>query len=78
MMNIFKTFEIFNRQSISILKDRVVKIFLFETNNPQSKDFCVYSHLKNNNETQISVFNNQGVYNLLNCALERSKQNSRI
>jgi len=70
-MDILKTFEIFSRESISIIRQRIVKFFLFETNSPTDTDFCIHADIKSSNETQISVFNNEKVYNLLTTTWQR-------
>ncbi len=74
-MDILKTFELFNKESMGILKDRIVRFFLIETQNASSvSDFCMYSHIKKNKEVQISVVNNAKAYNLLTAAWHRQKK----
>ena len=61
-MNIFKTFEIFLREPLSILKNNIVQIVSF--NSPVIEDSGITVTL-DNRKTQINVVNNEKVYNLL-------------
>jgi len=71
-MNIFKTFELFLSEPISVIKKRVVQILHVEMNIfarklPMTVDF-------GKDTTQITVFNNEKVYNLLTTVLYKKKQ----
>ena len=72
MMNIVKTFEIFNRQAIKILTKRVINIFMLETPEDDIKGIFVGHNQKN--ETQITVVNNEKVYNLLTSAMYKTQK----
>lgn len=62
-MNIFQTFEIFFREPLSILKEGIIQIVNIQTNIfAQNKSINVD---KIKNKTQITVVNNDKVYNLL-------------
>ncbi len=74
-MNIFKTFEIFFSEPLSIIRNRVIQILHVETNIfakkvPLSVDFSEKS-------AQITVYNNEKVYNLLRTVIQKRKQRER-
>ncbi len=71
-MNIFKTFEIFLSEPLSIIRKRVIQILHVETNIfakqiPLSVDLS-------EDTAQITVFNNEKVYNLLTTVLHKRKK----
>ena len=72
-MNIFKTFETFLKEPLSILKDNLIQIVSIQTGNifenKPSVDVCI---TKNN--TQVTVVNNEKLYNLLSLVQLRNKQ----
>lgn len=72
-MNIFKTFETFLKEPLSILRDNFIQIVSIQTGNifenKPSVDVSVV-----NNKTQITVVNNEKVYNLLSLANHRAKK----
>ena len=63
MINIFKTFEIFLREPLSIFRDGLVKIAHIQDNIFAGKTSINVDMLKN--KAQITVVNNEKVYNLL-------------
>lgn len=71
-MNIFKTFEIFLKEPLSILKDNFIQIVSIQTGNifanKPSIDVSVTKE-----KTQITVVNNEKVYNLLSLVQHRTK-----
>ena len=71
-MNIFKTFEIFLKEPLSILKDNFIQIVSIQTGNifanKPSIDVSVTKE-----KTQITVVNNEKVYNLLSLVQHRAK-----
>jgi len=71
-MNIFKTFEIFLKEPLSILKDNFIQIVSIQTGNifanKPSIDVSVSKE-----KTQITVVNNEKVYNLLSLVQHRAK-----
>lgn len=71
-MNILKTFEIFNKETIKFLANRVINIFLLESSQDNTKRIFVDNNKKN--ETQITVVNNPKVYNLLTSAMYKQKK----
>lgn len=70
-INIFKTFEIFLREPLSILKDRLIQIVNLSTDfaEPPSVnvDFL-------NSKTQITVVNSEKMYNLLKTVQHRREE----
>ncbi|MFA6989908.1 MAG: hypothetical protein WC197_07545 [Candidatus Gastranaerophilaceae bacterium] len=71
-VNILKTFEIFNREAMKILAKRVINVFMLETPEDSIKGIFVDHNKKN--ETQITVVNNQKVYNLLTSAMYKTQK----
>ena len=71
-MNIFKTFETFLKEPLSILKDNFIQIVSIQTGNifanKPSIDVSVTKE-----KTQITVVNNEKVYNLLSLVQHRAK-----
>ena len=71
-MNIFKTFETFLKEPLSILRDNFIQIVSIQTGNifanKPSIDVSV-----SKDKTQITVVNNEKVYNLLSLAQYRAK-----
>ena len=71
-MNILKTFEIFLREPLSILKDGLLQIMSIETENIfKQKPSIDVSVTKD--KTQITVINNPKVYKLLTLVQHRAK-----
>ena len=71
-MNIFKTFETLLSEPLSIIKKRVIRVIHVETNifanqMPVSVDF-------DNKSTQITVYNNKKMYNLLSSVVHKQKK----
>ena len=63
-MNIFKTFETFLKEPLSILRDNFIQIVSIQTGNIfENKPSIDVSML--NNKAQITVVNNEKLYNLL-------------
>ena len=71
-MNIFKTIETFLKEPLSILKDNFIQIVSIQTGNifanKPSIDVSVTKE-----KTQITVVNNEKVYNLLSLVQHRAK-----
>lgn len=69
-MNIFKTFEIFLREPLSILKDRFVQIVNINSN------YATQSHINVDlldKKAQITVFNSDKMYHLLQTVMYKQK-----
>lgn len=72
-MNIFKTFETFLKEPLSILKDNFVQIVSIQTANIfENKPSIDVTMMKN--KAQLTVVNNEKVYNLLSLVTHRAKQ----
>ena len=71
-MNIFKTFETFLKEPLSILKNNFIQIVSIQTGN-------IFAHKPSidvsvtKDKTQITVVNNEKVYNLLSLVQYRAK-----
>lgn len=71
-MNIFKTFEIFLKEPLSILRDNFVQIVSIQTDNIfEHKPSIDVSLMKN--KAQLTVINNEKVYNLLSLVTGRAR-----
>ncbi|MBQ7126818.1 hypothetical protein IJO12_07010 [bacterium] len=76
-MNIFKTFEIFLKEPISILKENFIQIVSVNTENIfENKPSCDASITKDG--AQITVVNNDKLYNLLSMVMYKSKQKQKL
>ena len=71
MINIFKTFELFLREPLSLFKNGLVK-FVHIQDNIFSKQTSLNVDLTKTN-AQITVVNNEKVYNLLKLVTYRVK-----
>lgn len=72
-MNIFKTFEIFLREPLSVLKNNWLQIVSLQTDNMfAQKPSCEVTLLKDG--AQITVVNNPKLYNLLSLVTYKAKK----
>ena len=63
-MNIFKTFETFLKEPLSILRDNFIQIVSIQTGNIfENKPSCDVTVMKD--KTQITVVNNEKLYKFL-------------
>ncbi len=70
-MNIFKTFETFLKEPLSILKENLIQIVSIQTGNIfEHKPSVDISMLKN--KAQITVVNNEKLYNLLSLVTHKT------
>ena len=77
VMNIFKTFETFLKEPISILKSHLIQIVSVQTGNIfENKPSVEVSMLKN--KAQITVVNNEKLYNLLSLVTYRAKKKEEM
>lgn len=73
-MNIFKSFETFLKEPLSILKDNFIQIVSIQTENIfKNKPSCDVTIMKD--KTQITVVNNDKLYKFL--SLVANKENNR-
>ena len=73
-MNIFKTFELFLREPLSLFKQGLIQLVNIQDNIFAKKSSINVDLLKN--KAQITVINNEKVYNLLRLVTYRAKQKS--
>ena len=75
-MNIFKTFEIFLKEPLSILKENLIQIVSFQTPNIfEQKPSIDVSFVKN--KAQITVINNEKLYKLLSIVTHRTEKKAK-
>lgn len=73
-MNIFKTFETFLKEPLSILRDNFIQIVSVQTGNIFAEKPSVdVSVMKN--KTQITVINNQKLYKFLSIVNKKTIEN---
>ena len=72
-MNIFKTFETYLKEPLSVLRDNFIQIVSIQTGNIfEHKPSIDVSMVKN--KAQITVVNNEKLYNLLSLVTNRAKK----
>lgn len=72
MKNIFKTFETFVKEPLSIIKENLIQIVSLQTGNIFEKRPAIeFNFLKKG--AQLTVVNNEGMYNLITLATRRAK-----
>lgn len=71
MINIFKTFELFLREPLSLFQNGLIQIVNIKDNIFANKTAINLDFVKN--KTQITVVNNEKVYNLLKMVSYRAK-----
>ena len=75
-MNIFKTFETFLKEPLSILRDNFIQIVSLQTGNIfEHKPSVDVTLLKD--KAQITVINNKKMYKLLSLVTHRAKEKER-
>ena len=75
-MNIFKTFELFLKKPMSILKHGLVSIVHLKAENMFSKTAINVDMLKD--KAQITVVNNEKVYKLLKMVTHRAQKKLEV
>ena len=73
-MNIFKTFELFLREPLSLFRQGLIQLVNIQDNIFAKQSSINVDLLKN--KAQITVINNEKVYNLLSLVTHRAKQKS--
>ena len=72
-MNIFKTFETYLKEPLSVLRENFIQIVSIQTGNIfEHKPSIDVSMVKN--KAQITVVNNEKLYNLLSLVTNRAKK----
>ena len=74
-MNIFKTFETYLKEPLSILRDNIIQIVSLQTGNIFANKPSVDVTLMKD-KSQITVVNNEKLYNLLSIVTNRKKKKS--
>ena len=69
-MNIFKTFETYLKEPLSILRDNLIQIVSVQTGNIFEQKPSIDVSMVNK-KTQITVVNNEKLYNLLSLVTHR-------
>ena len=76
-MNIFKTFETFLKETLSILKDNFIQIVSVQTGNIfENKPSIDVTMLKD--KAQITVVNNEKLYNLLSLVTAKANLKKEV
>lgn len=71
-MNIFKTFETYLKEPLSILRDNLIQIIGLQTGNIfENKPSIDVSFMEN--KTQITVINNDKLCNLLSLVMKKAE-----
>ena len=70
-MNVFKTFELFLSQPLSIIRDRIIQICHVESPEKDLKSRIQFN--LSPEAAQINVYNSPQVYNLLTSVLYKKK-----
>lgn len=71
-MNIFKTFELFLSQPLSIIRNRIIQICHVEADGVEVKNKIQFN--LSNESTQIDIYNNPRVYTLFTAVLYKKKK----
>ena len=71
-MNIFKSFELFLSQPLSIIRDRIIHICHVEANGVDVGNKVQFN--LSNESAQINVYNSPKMYNLLTTVLYKKKK----
>ena len=72
-MNIFKSFELFLKEPLSILRDNFIQIVSVQTGNIfENKPSVDVTMMKD--KAQITVVNNEKLYNLLSLVTAKAKK----
>lgn len=72
--DIFKTFEIFNMSSLSVLKEKFLEIVMLETNNIFSNPNPFSIAFKKDDSVQVTVINDEKTFDLLSNTWRRHKK----
>ena len=75
-MNIFKTFETYLKEPLSILRDNLIQIISLQTGNIfENKPSIDISFTKD--KAQLTVVNNEKLYNLLSLVTHRAAKKAK-
>lgn len=76
LMNIFKTFELFLSQPLSIIRDRIIQICHVEAEGVDVQNKVQFN--LSNEAAQINVYNSPKMYSLLSAVLYKQKRLNEI
>lgn len=72
--DIFNTFELFNMEALNVIKERIIKFVLIEADNLSGKKSDITADLAKDDTVQLTVFNNLGLYTLLDSTWRKRQQ----
>lgn len=73
--DILKTFEIFNSQALTVLKNRLIEIVMLESDNIFAAKKNLFSvDIKKDDSAQITIINDRETYDLLSNTWQRHKK----
>lgn len=75
-VNIFKTFEILLAEPLSIIRKRIIHILHVETN-IFANDRVPLEFQSNDHTTQITVYNNKKMYDILSTVIHKKKMKAQ-
>lgn len=73
-MNIFKTFEIFLREPLSILRERFIQIA--QVSSPTATQSGISVEMMDK-KTQITIYNSDKMYNLLQTVMQKQEHRTK-
>lgn len=76
--DISETFDVFNTENVNIFKEKMLKLVFIEADNFILKESCIMTDINNEDQTYITVLNNQKVFTLLNNCVNRKNNNDKI
>lgn len=72
--DILKTFEIFNKESLNVIKDKLIEIIMVESDNIFAGRNLFDVDFKRDDSVQITVINDRNTYDLLSNTWKRHKK----
>lgn len=73
--DIYKTFDVFNSESINSFKAKMLKIVFVEAENIfLNKASCIIADITNENNPYLTILNNRKIFNLLNNYITRQNK----
>ena len=72
--DIIKTFEIFNTETINVIRERIIQFVLVEAENFFASKTAITAEITSDDTICFSVLNNEKVYNLLTNAWRKKQK----
>lgn len=72
--DIIRTFEIFNAETMNVIRERIIKFVLIEAENFFAKKTAVTAEITTDDSICFSVLNNEKVYHLLTNAWRKHQK----